>query len=164
MASSLPTILLIAVVTFQVALATYAYYPPCDPPHSPSYGGYGPIKSKYPVGSKIKYYCNDGYRQHGASWTVCRYNKRSYWANPPPVCKRKLLKSMNFLVLYSFIILCIHSYQMPKPGPANLWKCKCEWLHSYIHSRVHLQSRIQARWTWSATVLLWSLDRKGTSL
>ena len=92
MASSLPTVLLIAFATAQVAFATYANYPPCDPPHSPDYGGYGPIKTKYHVGSKIKYYCNDGYRRHGALWNVCRYNnKKSYWAYQTPVCKRKLL-------------------------------------------------------------------------
>lgn len=83
------TVLVFAVAAAQVAFATYTYYPPCSAPHAPQYGGYGPRKSHYSYGSKIKYYCNDGYVLHGASWTVCGYNnKGSFWNYPAPVCKR----------------------------------------------------------------------------
>ena len=90
MATSPLTWLVIAVATVQVAFATYAYYPPCEPPHSLDYGEYGPIKDEYPVGSKIEYRCNDGYVLYGKSWTVCKYyNRKSSWTHKAPVCKRK---------------------------------------------------------------------------
>lgn len=93
MATSLQilTALAVAVAAVQVVSATYTYYPPCDPPQSPEYGGYGPMKSKYHIGSKIKYYCNNGYKRDGATWTVCQYNETSYWTHPPPVCKREFV-------------------------------------------------------------------------
>ena len=99
---SLASVLLIAVATLQVAFATY-YYPPCDPPHRPNYGGYDPYgRSKYPIGSKIKFYCNDGYSLHGSSYTVCKYNKRSSWSHPHPVCKRMSTNLHALLLLFFF--------------------------------------------------------------
>ena len=102
MARSLLSALLLAIATIQVALATY-YIPPCDPPHRPDYGGYTPYKNKYPVGSRIKFFCNDGYRRHGPSWSVCNYKKKSYWAYPPPDCKRKLLDFTRIVGSQAFV-------------------------------------------------------------
>lgn len=88
--STLLAILLVAVATVQVALATN-YYFTCDPPSPLEYGRISPpYRPKYYAGSKIKYSCNSGYRRHGPSWSVCRVqNKRAYWFPAPPVCKRK---------------------------------------------------------------------------
>lgn len=91
MANSPLALLAIAVATIQVAYATYAYYPPCDPPQRTDYGGYQTME-KYPVGTRVTYMCDKGYVLYGAPYTVCRYSdRRSYWTNPAPVCKRKFI-------------------------------------------------------------------------
>ena len=70
----------------------------CDPPRRPDNGvyygsAYG--SSKYPIGSRIRFSCNNGYRLEGASWTVCKhFNKRAYWLHPSPVCKRKYIRGI----------------------------------------------------------------------
>ena len=88
MASSLLTVLLIAVATVQVAFASY--YSTCDPPSHPDNGGYSPYRSKYSIRSRINFYCNKGYSRFGSSSSVCTYyNNKAYWTNRPPVCKRK---------------------------------------------------------------------------
>ena len=108
MASSLLTALLIAIATAQVALAIY--YPSCDPPHRPDNGGYNPSSNKYTVDSKINFFCNTGYKLHGASSTICKHiAKKSFWAHKSPVCKRKSL----FLYMYSTKVLiqcCMYMY------------------------------------------------------
>ena len=92
---ALLTIFLITAATVQVAFATYNYYyyPPCDPPYGPEYGGYSPYNSShYPYGKQIKYYCDDGYKLDGHSWSVCDYDRKndtSYWKYPTPECKKK---------------------------------------------------------------------------
>jgi len=87
MARSLLALAVIVVATTQVA---FAIYPSklCVPPHRIDYGGYTPYRPQYSVGSKIQFHCDKGYKLHGPSWTVCKWDKRSYWAHPPPVCKR----------------------------------------------------------------------------
>ena len=88
MANSFWIVLVIAAVaTAQVALADY---PMCDPPRRPDYGGYSPHMANYTVGSRITFHCDKGYKLHGASWTECKWDKASYWVNPPPVCTCKL--------------------------------------------------------------------------
>ena len=96
MASSLLTALLIAIATTQVALAIS--YPSCDPPHRPDNGGYTPYSDKYLIGTKIKFFCNKGYKLHGTSWTICKHIKKSFWLHKSPVCKRKLQDQYQILV------------------------------------------------------------------
>ncbi len=88
MANSLLALAVIVVATTQVAFATY-HSKGCDPPHRIDYGGYTPYKPQYSIGSKIKFHCDKGYKIYGASWTVCKWDKRSYWAHPLPICKRR---------------------------------------------------------------------------
>jgi hypothetical protein len=115
--SSLQVILLIAVATVQVALATN-YYFICDPPSPLEYGRISPsYKPKYYAGSKIKYSCNAGYRRYGPSLSVCRvYNKQAYWYPPPPVCKRKcddkFLSPVSYM--YNIIITLIIATAIPR--------------------------------------------------
>ena len=77
-----------------VAFATrYQSYGSCDPPRHPDNGGYyGSTyrRLKYPIGSKIRFFCKNGYELEGASWTICKYfNRRVHWLHSPPVCRRK---------------------------------------------------------------------------
>ena len=112
--SSLLAILLIAVATIQVALATY--YSTCDPPTQPEYGGYTPYRTRYYVGSKIEFFCNSGYRRYGPSWSVCReHKKRVFWSHPPPVCKRKYqgLSSVHN-VTQGHCVVCVRACEMQK--------------------------------------------------
>ena len=85
---SLLTLLVVVTTTLDVAFATYVYYPPCDPPRRLDYGSYHPVLKKYTFKTKIKYSCNKGYRLYGESESVCKFNKRPYWNNPTPICKR----------------------------------------------------------------------------
>ena len=94
MAKSLLALAVIVVATTQVAFATY-YSKACDPPHRIDYGGYTPYSSQYSVGSKIKFHCDKGYKLYGASWTVCKWDKRAYWAHPLPICKRRFTTTVN---------------------------------------------------------------------
>ena len=86
--TSLLTLLVVTTAALDVAFATYVYYPPCGPPRYLDYGGYRPVQKKYKVGAKIEYYCNNGYRLYGDSSSYCKYNRRSYWNSPTPICKR----------------------------------------------------------------------------
>jgi hypothetical protein len=94
----------------------YHQYVTCDPPRRPDNGAYYGSTSytasrrfKYPVGSKIRFFCNDGYKLEGASQTVCKhFNNRAYWLHPPPVCRRKFTRAIvslnNHMQIYIIII------------------------------------------------------------
>ena len=86
-------------VAFAIRYQSNRYqYVTCDPPRRPDNGAYyGSAYGsfKYPVGSRIRFSCNNGYKLEGASWTVCKhFNKRAYWLHPSPVCKRKFIKEL----------------------------------------------------------------------
>ena len=89
MARSFLAFLVIALATLEIVTATYY----CPRPKCPSYGGCKPDKSKYPVGYKVKFFCNNGYDIYGSSDAKCVYSKlykRAHWSRKPPVCRRKL--------------------------------------------------------------------------
>lgn len=89
--------LIVVVATTQVAFATYPSKL-CDPPRRIDYGGYSPYRPQYSVGSKIQFHCDKGYELYGSSWTVCKWDKRSYWAHPPPICKRRFTTTIKCFI------------------------------------------------------------------
>ena len=97
MAHSLLAYLLIAIATLQVAFATVYY---CDPPKGISYGSYKPVQSKYRLGDRVYFKCDDDYGLYGSSWAKCIYSKtykRAIWSHKPPVCRRKLSHSNHMI-------------------------------------------------------------------
>lgn len=90
MAKSVLTILIVAIATLQLAFATNRY---CKPPKNISNGGFKPYDDKYPVGSRVSFYCADNFELYGSSSAKCihsKYYKIAFWSHKPPVCRREL--------------------------------------------------------------------------
>ena len=99
------------VVAVAVAVTSATFHQQCSHPSPLIHGSHSGEGAHYfPVGKKISFYCNHGYRLYGRSFTVCVYSyhdNRAYWFYPIPVCKRKFVfeEPLDLLIL-GHIIKC----------------------------------------------------------